>query len=595
MRHSASTAHSFASRARAAAGPRPPARPRLVVRIGVTGHRPNRLASLDQALARTSFGRAFAAVRDAAERARLEHPSAYADAPVAVRVMSSLAEGADRLAAEVALAAGYELNAILPFPAEEFERDFGDVTSVETFHQLLAQSRATMELDGTHADAVAAYEEASRMVLRQCDVLVALWDGEPGAGTGGTAHTVERGIALGTPVVWIHSAPPHELRVLANPEVPPRETRPLDAIAQYIDRLVRPPGANRDPVPSAYYSLRLPGRRPWGLFRRVRALFLAGAPPSPPQAPLAGDDAILADYRWADRFAIDFADKYRDTFTANYLLAAVAVFLAAYGFMHHPGAAVGELLVIGTILWITWSGKRGLWHENWLTYRLLGEQCRSMLFLRPLGCAAPRFHAGAHATEAYSEFRWASWLFQARAREAPMIAARFDGEYRLAARAQLDAAIQEQVAFHRSAATRQSHTHHRIHAAGISLFAATVAVCVVHVFLDRAAILAWLQRLPAPPQSERGADAWLGLCAATFPAFGASLAGIDNHAEFARVAQRSASMAASLQALRDELTALGDSPSRVLRQIGERAAEMMVSELLDWQLIFWGKSIVLPT
>jgi hypothetical protein len=42
-------------------------------------------------------------------------------------------------------------------------------------------------------------------VLEDCDVLLAIWDGQDAQGQGGTGGTVAEARARGIPVVWVHA------------------------------------------------------------------------------------------------------------------------------------------------------------------------------------------------------------------------------------------------------------------------------------------------------------------------------------------------------------------------------------------------------
>jgi len=92
--------------------------------IGVTGHRairdPDRVTA------------AISAVLD-----RL-----LADGSVPI-VITSLAEGADRLVAELVLARGGGEEVILPMPLEDYERDFPTPKSRRQFANLLANASST--------------------------------------------------------------------------------------------------------------------------------------------------------------------------------------------------------------------------------------------------------------------------------------------------------------------------------------------------------------------------------------------------------------------------------------------------------------------
>ncbi len=126
-------------------------------------------------------------------------------------MVSPLAEGADRLAAKAALAIGYQLFVILPFPAEEYAQDFP--ASVVEFEALLARADGGVRtLPGVRGEAEAAsYEAVGHAVVAACDVLIAIWDGLPARGRGGTAEIVSHALKLGRPVCWLlpdGSAPP---------------------------------------------------------------------------------------------------------------------------------------------------------------------------------------------------------------------------------------------------------------------------------------------------------------------------------------------------------------------------------------------------
>lgn len=108
--------------------------------------------------------------------------------------VSSLAEGADRIVARRVLARpGGRLVALLPLDPVDYVADFADVASVQEFTELLGAADQTEVIRGLPTDdwsREAAYERAGRAVLDRCDVLLALWDGQPARGRGGTAELV---------------------------------------------------------------------------------------------------------------------------------------------------------------------------------------------------------------------------------------------------------------------------------------------------------------------------------------------------------------------------------------------------------------------
>lgn len=122
-----------------------------------------------------------------------------------VEVWSSLAEGADRLVATRAMAvAGAELIAVLPLDPDEYRTDFPAGASQAAFDELLgAAARTVVTGPDETGSRTSAYQRAGDVVARSVDVLIAVWDGEPARGRGGTAEIVDVARSAGTDVVVV--------------------------------------------------------------------------------------------------------------------------------------------------------------------------------------------------------------------------------------------------------------------------------------------------------------------------------------------------------------------------------------------------------
>lgn len=132
-------------------------------------------------------------------------------APRSFVVVSPVAEGADRIVAEAVLArAGSDLEAVLPLEPDDYETDFETEDSKAAFRRLLARAPRAECLPPAE-NRNAAYEAAGRRVAARADVLVAIWNGEPAAGRGGTAEIVEHARSVGKPLVWIRSTDPGQV------------------------------------------------------------------------------------------------------------------------------------------------------------------------------------------------------------------------------------------------------------------------------------------------------------------------------------------------------------------------------------------------
>ena len=106
-----------------------------------------------------------------------------------VAVMSPLAEGADRLVAEEAIALGMPLHVPLPMPRELYTRISHSPESLEQFDALCASAVEVYELPLTPGNTVASirepggnrarqYAQAGVFLCAHCHVLLALWDGK---------------------------------------------------------------------------------------------------------------------------------------------------------------------------------------------------------------------------------------------------------------------------------------------------------------------------------------------------------------------------------------------------------------------------------
>ena len=112
--------------------------------------------------------------------------------------VTSLAIGADQLFAEVVLELKGDLEAVIPFP--DYDRTFTNETDLARYRLLKAASKRLEILpDGATHDQ--AYLNAGRRVTDLSDLLVAVWDGEPSLGLGGTADVVDYAAAIGKRVV----------------------------------------------------------------------------------------------------------------------------------------------------------------------------------------------------------------------------------------------------------------------------------------------------------------------------------------------------------------------------------------------------------
>jgi hypothetical protein len=115
------------------------------------------------------------------------------------RLVTGLAEGADQLVAEVALAIGWKIEALLPMSVTEYERDFPRTAARERLNELLSRCVRVTEMaynGELDPDVVSArnqmYRNQGCRLIAESNFVILLWDGSetsPGAcGTSWVAH-----------------------------------------------------------------------------------------------------------------------------------------------------------------------------------------------------------------------------------------------------------------------------------------------------------------------------------------------------------------------------------------------------------------------
>ena len=316
-----------------------PPTPRNRLSIGVTGHRGGNAA--------------FAANR-APITATLEHVfdllhAAAGQATAPIRLHSLLADGADQIAAQSALARGWELVAPLPFghvlntAINAAPETLGDAqallagtaatdpatqTRAATIRTLGASARlfelaerdalltrlyleklaAPADLNATEAFAArcsARVALAGRVMIEQSDIIIGIWDGASRAFIGGTGHTISEALEHGAPVVWIDANAPEDWQILFAPEALAAKVKADHAgreaeLTRLVHQALRADGDDGAAALAAE-KWRVRSNRWWTGYRRIEAMFAGDGRPfrslvqryEPPDAIAGGSGAAL--------------------------------------------------------------------------------------------------------------------------------------------------------------------------------------------------------------------------------------------------------------------------------------------------------------
>jgi len=591
--------------AASAAGPPPVP---YVLSVGVTGHRADVIPLGGIEALRDRIRSILELIAEAgADLLELER-DCFASGPCQRRFVSPIADGADQIAAEVALELGWKLQAIVPFERSAYRASLANDDARARFDLLLGRAESLLELPGDPTNGLDAYVMTGRATVAHCDLLIAVWDGRPPRGRGGTGEVVQFALARGTAIIHLPIEARAEPRLLWSAFDPmvvtladdAEVTRPVgrtevDALLTAL--LMPPPNELEQGFYKRFATERLPrirARIEYPLLlsaagvRRIRARdftayhadaqtrdewrrYRAGcAEAHNIDAPIG---LLENSYSWADGLATHFAQTYRSGNIFNFLLGGIAVCLGLAAFMApslHVEEAALELLITLAILLNAIIGKRREWHRRWLDYRQLAERLRPMRSLKLLGIAAPD-PPGTETNPVPK--RWIDWYASSmwRAMACP------SGAIDRGCAAQLGAAIavheiEPQVGYHLRNAEQIEALDHRLEQIGMVLFAATVLVTIATV-VGLGLGLHFVQRY----------GNWFTLVSAGFPALGTAIFGIRFQADFGGDALRSKATAETLRQIDRELRK--DVSLSRAADLAEQAARIMLSDLDEWRLV----------
>jgi len=636
-----------------------PPRPHLALAVGVIGHRPNRLpAEREKLTAITSeIAAVLAAIGREAVAAHNKYAEYFSDQQPVIAVVNALAEGADRLGARAVIAlqqtaasdtgVDFQLDVPLPFSVDVYKEDFNTENSKSEFDALLTHARSVLVLPGERRRAGdsnqkatlrenRSYEDAGLTLLNQSDVIIAVWDGEAGAGRGGTHDLLDIAALSGTPIIHIDAKGARPTRILWNgldqfPSAPnAADDLPAEilgtALPGLIDKLLRPPESQGDIERlrlKSYYAKPLWPRNFGLAFPTLMALLGVRGwrhtdwrPPQPealaadlvkfdrsepPNAKLQQTSALAAAFGWADAWGVWLAQVFRSAFVMNFALAAFAVVVAATSLVwtdldefmaaaaklgsvvevtkelaqHKLPFVLIELIFILSVVAVTRAGYRTSWHQRWIETREVAERLRMAFPLWALGLRPTTFPV--------EEPAWTGWYTRAIVRQQGMRPAALDGAGLRQARATLRSLLADQCSYHRSTEKRMEKMERRLELIGTVLFILTLLALTVFFF----------SVLLDVPLRARISFAVTGI-AAGFPALGTATFGIRIIGDFDGIARRSKRTYEVLQRIIDAIDAEDPPSLTALRARARAASDIMLGDVSSWRLAAESRTLAIP-
>jgi plasmid stabilization system protein ParE len=319
-----------------------------------------------------------------------------------VQVMSPLAEGADRLIADVALAHGLELIVPLPLPEAEYQKDFPD--TVEEFRRLrgaasgqnvfvipLAEGNNDQNICEHGPARDRQYAQVGAFTATHCHILIALWDGTYKQTVGGTSHVVQLKLH-GLPASFlsdhkildsVDSGPVFHIEARRRKKANHNGTM---AITPGLTHWLYPQDRNEADYERIYTHIDAfnadPARRRRSDVLRSREKLITSSVSLEP-----AEQQVLDTYGIADAMAIHYRRVAHRTLVAILFLAAgMALAFEAYAhlLMSRFVLALYPAFFVSISGLYFWHRKIGA-HGKYLDYRALAEGLRVQLFWRLAG------------------------------------------------------------------------------------------------------------------------------------------------------------------------------------------------------------------
>lgn len=313
-------------------------------------------------------------------------------------VLSPLADGADRLVARIALELGARLIVALPFPREEYEKDF-DTTSRKEFGDLLHQAHRVVVVDpvlsatgdpfpsispGDEQIRAIQYEAVGAWVACNCQILIALWDGNRSGKIGGTSTVVDFKLERRRSPVLPRPNALHGLECGPVYHVPTRRSTTDEPLNATKARYLYPPSWGPEAQAKAIWNdtlIRIVRFNQTA--KRCGAQIDTNLTQSRDWGPLAADGKqLFARYAAADALALHFQRYRRRALRAVFSVTLLAILtLVAYDDLFSTQPWAQTLAVLSTALFAAaystfiFSRRKGF-EDNHLTYRALAESLR---------------------------------------------------------------------------------------------------------------------------------------------------------------------------------------------------------------------------
>jgi hypothetical protein len=523
----------------------------LIMRIGVTGHR----TLPDEQI-----------IHESVKRVLIRIDEILISTPHAFIAVSPIAEGADRLVANDIInwpvpekKNESKLEVVLPMPEEDYLQDFNTQESQEEFKNLLRLAITTQILN-KKASRSDTYNRAGQFVVQNCDVLIAIWDGNPAKGAGGTADIVEYARKAGRYIFWINS---NNGEINEEGQFDTNLIKSINTLKEYNSEKLH--HSDLSSAINTQYE-----------YLENEAITVNLSPNL--LEPLR--EHLLPQFVRADLLAQRYQSRYMKTGIAVYALATIAVAtvtIQTLFYAGHPEILLLEVAGMAIIIILLLISHKGEWHRKWIDYRFLAERLRAALFLSiaNIECEPPK--PLSHLSISHQPDEWMvrafTWIWKQ-----PHI--NHNVPFEPMKKFLSKAWINDQISYYSKNSKFHKRMHDLLYYTGLLFFGLTFIAALFHFIGEFF------------PQFHFAPHRVLVSLAIILPASGAALAGIRVHREHLRNAEQYNHMQYHLAEKCNQINEAKDMVE--LTDLLEGANEIMLRENQDWRVVFLFQKLEAP-
>jgi len=535
------------------------------IRLGVTGHRVLQDEEILKEKVRDVLNKRIYDLFDEDSKRRIR---SCVNTPVRFSILTPLAEGADRLVTkEVLKFPDSRIEVVLPLTKEDYLEDFETEESRTEFEELFKKARRPItlkesSLKGQYSGGDPnearrqAYEDVGRYVVDECDVLIALWDGQNSRGKGGTAEIIQYAKNKQRPVIIISTKAPHGIS--------PYEGHGLNGSS--IDRI------------DMFNTYGMPEEEQIAYIDNMyKELFdNAEGKEIPEDSKKLVREMLLPFYVRASKISKQNQKIYRYVGTAVYSLSAAAITSVVLGILFRKWSIYAftiEFLILATILLMVIIANWRKTQRKWIESRFLAEQIRSSRFFVVCNVETSPIEVPPYMRTAHRPDDWMVKVFSEIWNRLPEMKGCHEAYCQQCTQFVRKHWIQNQITYHGDKAIDVRKVSTILEWTGMAIFFIAMAAAISHLIFF----------YPGKEFQSKPLEELLIFLAIVLPAVGAAIGGIRSHREYSRVGKRSSNMEIILKEL-DEQFSHANTPE-ALESLLRETNELMLRETQDWLML----------